>query len=132
MAAASNVFSGGGSCGGLCMTEFEFLENCLKIHEGMTESLVTKFLKGRGKPKNPCAMTEEVSFSFKVVKSLINVQETNNRSVRIYVKTVFVNSDRRKSADLKISGTTKFDFSDFPFINIGQNQNSNSKDISKF
>ena len=45
------------------MTEFEFLENCLNFKdEDTNQNLIEKFLKGRGKPKNPCEMTDEVSF----------------------------------------------------------------------
>ena len=66
MAASFRDLGGGGSCGGLCMTEFEFLENVLEKHGG--ESLVTKFFKGKGKATNAaCEMTEEVS---EVLKSL--------------------------------------------------------------
>ena len=72
MAEASASFSdlgGGGSCGGLCMTEFEFLENCLRKHEG--QSLVSKFFKGKGKATNAaCEMTEEVSEVFSTVGKL--------------------------------------------------------------
>ena len=72
MAEAPASFSdlgGGGSCGGLCMTEFEFLQNCLEIREG--ESLVSKFFKGKGKATNAvCEMTEEVS---EVLKSVTKV-----------------------------------------------------------
>ena len=50
---------------GLCMTEWEFLQNALEKQDDYVpkESLIQKFMKGNGKKKskNPCAMTEEVS-----------------------------------------------------------------------
>ena len=45
--------------GGLCMTQYEYLQNCLAKDGG--QNLIQKFLMGRGKKKNPCEMTEAVS-----------------------------------------------------------------------
>ena len=59
MAAASEKVK---SCGGLCMNQLEFLENCLvKSKTKGSKSLIQQFLKGRGQTKNPCLMTEKVS-----------------------------------------------------------------------